>query len=87
MRLWQDDSVGLTIDLVHRDEPLTDRLRERVKGLVDAGVVERSGRGKVILSRKFYAFLGEKGVHTRKKGLDRETEKELLLRHITSAGK
>jgi ATP-dependent DNA helicase RecG len=49
-------------------------------------VVERSGRGKIILSRKFYAFLGEKGVHTRKKGLDRETEKELLLKHLEAAG-
>lgn len=75
----------LAIDLVHRDEPLTDRLKERVKGLVDAGIVERSGRGKVILSRTFYAFLGEKGVHTRKKGLDRETEKELLIKHLRAA--
>lgn len=52
----------LAIDLVHRDEPLPDRLKERIKGLVEAGVLERSGRGKVILSRKFYAFLGEKGL-------------------------
>jgi len=43
----------LAIDLVHREEPLSERLKERVKGLVAAGVVERSGRGKVILSRKF----------------------------------
>jgi ATP-dependent DNA helicase RecG len=76
----------LAIDLVHHGEPLPDHLRERVNGLLDSGVIERSGRGKVILSRKFYAFLGEKGVHTRKKGLDRETEKELLLKHLQAAG-
>jgi ATP-dependent DNA helicase RecG len=76
----------LVIDLVHRDEPLHDHLKDRIKGLIAAGVVERSGRGKIILSRKFYAFLGEKGVHTRKKGLDRETEKELLLKHLEAAG-
>ena len=31
-------------------------------------------------------FLGETGVHTRKNGLDRETEKELLLKHLKAAG-
>ena len=46
----------LAIDLIHRDQPLIDRLKERAKRLLDAGVVERSGRGKFILSRKFYAF-------------------------------
>ncbi|MBS0233460.1 MAG: putative DNA binding domain-containing protein [Proteobacteria bacterium] len=76
----------LIIDLVHRGEPISDHLKERVNGLVDSGAVERSGRGKVILSRKFYTFLGEPGVHTRKAGLDRETEKELLLKHLKAAG-
>ena len=76
----------LVIDLVHREEPLSERLKERVKGLVAAGVLERSGHGKVILSRKFYSFLGERGLHTRKQGLDRETEKELLLKHLKAAG-
>lgn len=76
----------LAIDLIHRDQPLTDRLKERAKTLLDAGIVERSGRGKFILSRRFHAFLGETGVHTRKKGLDRETEKELLLKHLKAAG-
>ncbi len=57
-------------------------------GLIDkpyAGVIERTGRGKLILSRRFYAHLGEAGVHTRKAGLDRDTEKELLLKHLKSA--
>ncbi len=76
----------LVIDLIHHGQPLTERLKESGKRLLDAGVVERSGRGKFILSRNFYAFLGEKGVHTRKTGLDRETEKELLLKHLKAAG-
>jgi hypothetical protein len=40
----------------------------------------------LILSRRFYSFLGETGVHTRKAGLDRETEKELLMKHLNTAG-
>jgi ATP-dependent DNA helicase RecG len=76
----------LVIDLVHKEQELSERLELRVPRLVDAGVLERPGRGKLILSRKFYTFLGETGVHTRKKGLDRETEKELLLKHLKAAG-
>ena len=76
----------LVIDLVHREEALPDHLKDRTKGLVTAGIIERTGRGKLILSRRFYSFLGETGVHTRKTGLDRETEKELLLKHLKAAG-
>ena len=43
--------------------------------------IEKVGR-KLILSRKFYAFADRKGVYTRKRGLDRETNKHLLLKHI-----
>jgi ATP-dependent DNA helicase RecG len=35
-----------------------------------------------MLSRRFYSFIGKKGAYTRKKGLDRETNKNLLLKHI-----
>ena len=49
--------------------------------LQKAGVIERVAR-KYILSRKFYEFAGKKGVYTRKRGLDRETNKQLLLKHI-----
>lgn len=50
--------------------------------LLDQGVVERVARGKFILSRKFYDFTRRRGVYTRKRGLDRETNKALLLKHI-----
>jgi ATP-dependent DNA helicase RecG len=35
-----------------------------------------------MLSRALYAFLGQGGVYTRQRGLDRETNKALLLKHI-----
>ena len=37
---------------------------------------------KHILSRRYYKMVDEKGAYTRKKGLDRETNKALLLKHI-----
>ena len=55
---------------------------DRVPHLIDLGVVERVARGKFILGRRYYAATGKKGVYTRKRGLDRETNKELLLKHI-----
>ena len=75
----------LVLDLVHREQSVPQDLRERLRGLAELGIVEMVGRGKgsrYILSRQFYGFLGKKGVYTRKRGLDRETNKALLLRHI-----
>jgi ATP-dependent DNA helicase RecG len=72
----------LLLDAIHRERPVTQQLKEHLSHLLDSGVIENSGRGKYILSRRFYGFLGKKGVYTRKKGLDRETNKALLLKHI-----
>jgi len=75
----------LALDLIHREEAVPDDLKPGLKKLIDAGVVERVGRGRgsrYILSRCFYAALRKRGVYTREKGLDRETNKQLLLKHI-----
>jgi ATP-dependent DNA helicase RecG len=52
---------------------------------LDEGIIERIGRGRgarLILSRGLYDFMGKGGIYTRQKGLDRETNKTLVLRHI-----
>lgn len=75
----------LVLDAVQREEPVPPNLKDRLIFLKERGIVEVTGRGRgarPILSRRFYAFLGKKGVYTRKRGLDRETNKALLLRHI-----
>jgi ATP-dependent DNA helicase RecG len=75
----------LVLDLINREKLLPPFLKPRLPHLIDQGVVEKIGRGKGVrymLSRQFYSFLGKKGVYTRKRGLDRETNKMLLLRHI-----
>ena len=40
----------------------------------------------MILSRGLYDFMGKSGAYTRRKGLDRETNKALLLHHLNGAG-
>ena len=37
-------------------------------------------------TRKYYTAKGESGVHTRKTGLDKDTNKALLLKHIQKQG-
>jgi ATP-dependent DNA helicase RecG len=61
--------------------PIPDDLRQSLKRLQEPGIVESVGRGRgvrYILSRRFYAALSKKGVYTRRKELDRETNKQLL---------
>ncbi len=75
----------LLLDHIHREQRVPDQLQNRLQALVEKGVVERFGRGrgvKHILSRRYYKMVDEKGAYTRKKGLDRETNKALLLKHI-----
>lgn len=80
----------LVLDLIHRERPIPQDLRPELKTLLEQGIIERIGHGRgirYILSRKFYHFLGQKGTYTRKIGLDRETNKELLFKHIQENAK
>jgi len=75
----------LVIDLVHREQAVPEHLAPRLQVLRDEGIIERVGHGRGtrhLLSRRFYRFLGKGGTYTRRKGLDRETNKALLLKHI-----
>jgi ATP-dependent DNA helicase RecG len=71
----------IVLDLVHREKPISRWARDRLPLLRRSGVIEKIG-SKYMLSRRFYQFVGRKGVYTRKRGLDRETNKALLLKHI-----
>ncbi len=76
----------LVLDFVRRDLRVPDNLKSRLRRLVEDGIVESVGRGRgvrYLLSRRFYHFLGKAGIYTRKRGLDRETNKALLLKHIS----
>ncbi len=72
----------LLLDAIHQEKPLLQAYKDRLPRLLDIGVVERLGKGKCVLSKRFYTLAGKRGVHTRKKGLDRKTNKALLLSHI-----
>ena len=74
------------LDLVRRESPIPERLRERLAALRAEGIIESVGRGtgtRYLLSSRYYAMVGKSGEYTRRRGLDRETNKELLLKHIT----
>ena len=79
----------LALHCLYREQTLPEHLKARLPGLIAAGAVESVGRGKgtrYLLSQRLYAALGAKGVYTRKKGLDRETNKALLLQHLREQG-
>jgi ATP-dependent DNA helicase RecG len=78
----------LALDAICRDRPLTEPMRARLPGLIDAGAIEVQGRGRGVrhlLSRALYAALGKKGTYTRRKGLDHETNKALLIKHLSTS--
>ncbi len=75
----------LVLDALRRDEPLNNILKTRIPVLKEAGIVEALGKGRDmrhILSKALYSALGAKGVYTRRRGLDHETNKALLEKHL-----
>jgi len=76
----------VVLDAVRRGIPLPPELRAHARTLVEVGALERIARGKLILSRGFYALKGVPGEYTRQRGLDRNTQKALIIQHIKTAG-
>ena len=75
----------LVLDTLRRGQAVPANLQAHLPGLIESGVVERQGRGRgvrYLLSRGFYAALDRRGAYTRERGLDRQTNKELLCKHV-----
>ena len=72
----------LLLHFIHKEKTIPQEFTAGIPRLLDLGVIVRAGKGKFVLSKRFYAMAGRKGVYTRKTGLDRDTNKALLLKHI-----
>ena len=53
-----------------------------IKRLEKLGIVEKNEQKKYILAKEYYEYTGERGTYTRQKGLDKETCKELIIKHL-----
>jgi ATP-dependent DNA helicase RecG len=79
----------LVLDAVHREVPIPGPCSSRVASLLQLGAIERVGRGRgvrYLLAPRFYRLVGRPGEYTRRRGLDRDTNKALLLKHIETMG-
>jgi ATP-dependent DNA helicase RecG len=75
----------IVLDMIHRERAVPASLNPRVRRMLELGVVETIGRGKgtrYLLSRRYYKMIGKQGAYTRRRGLDDETNKELLVKHL-----
>lgn len=71
------------LHFVSQEQKIPKDFAERAKSLVEQGVLEKVGK-KLIFSRRYYEMKGLAGVHTRKRGLGKEADLQLLLKHIRS---
>lgn len=72
----------LVLNRIYHEQTINDSLRDRLPRLIEMGIIEKALKDRYILARQYYAAIKKRGVYTRKKGLDRETNKALLLKHI-----
>lgn len=88
MRLY-DTAHLLVLDLVRRETTIPEVLKPLADRLVTDGLLERISRGRgarLILSRTFSQAIGESATYTRRKGLDQDECKLLLLKHLNRKG-
>jgi ATP-dependent DNA helicase RecG len=88
MRLY-DTAHLLILDSVRREVPVPEALKPLVDRLVADGLLERISRGRgarLILSRTFSHAIGESATYTRRRGLDQDECKLLLLKHLERKG-
>ena len=76
----------LVLANVHEGSPVPHELDRELKTLLQVGAIERIGLRRLVLSQRFYKMVGKPGEYTRQKGLDHDTNKELLLAHVRHAG-
>ncbi len=80
----------ILLNQIHSSQPIALKDRARLKELLELGVVEFIGHGRgtrYLLSRSFFELAGESGIHTRRQGLSRAANKELLLQHIRQSSR
>lgn len=76
----------IAVNEIYHERKLTGNLKGSIKKLRDLGIIEHIGRGKYVIARGLYAAAGKTGVYTRIVGLDKETNKELIMAHIRKSG-
>jgi ATP-dependent DNA helicase RecG len=75
----------LILDTLSHQQAVSEELIPRLKILRERGLIEAIGRGKgtkYLLSKRLYVAIGDKAAYTRRRGLDRETNKALLIKHL-----
>ncbi len=75
----------LVLDMLRAGAAIPERLRPLLRQLRELGLVEAIGHGRgarYFLAKKLYVVIGDRAGYTKKRGLDRETNKALLLKHL-----
>lgn len=72
----------LALSLLAQNEELPSTFRSSIESLLEVGLIEHNNQGQYMLARKYYTASGRAGAYTRRQGLERETNKALLLKHI-----
>jgi ATP-dependent DNA helicase RecG len=86
--LFSTDDLIVLQD-VYKNTSIKKSFSKNLQILLEEGLLEKAPRSsgyRYILARKLYAAIGQKGVHTRRTGLDRDTHKALILKHLKING-
>lgn len=72
----------LVLGLVAHCDKVPRELRNRIPRLTELGIIERVGPRRYMPAQRFFAFIGDRAAYTRRRGLDRPHNLQLLTRHL-----
>jgi len=93
-QITNEKQISLSEEEIYALEDLRENQQLTNKKLKDEflklGLIEKVGNKKgtkYILSKKYYEHIGDRGAHTKLKGISREQKKMLILNHLKQFGK
>ncbi|MCC6994571.1 MAG: putative DNA binding domain-containing protein [Deltaproteobacteria bacterium] len=72
----------VVLEAVRHERKIPQAVQGSVAKLLDQGLIERTGKRRLVVARKYHRLVGRPADYTRRAGLERPTQKELLLKHL-----
>lgn len=78
-KLLNDEELLILHKIKNNEQVTSSNITEE---LLELGLIEKIGFSKYMLSKQYYTDMNQKGKYTKKKGLSRSKNKELIIQHL-----
>lgn len=78
-KLLNDEELLILHKIKNNEQVASNAIAEQ---LLELGLIEKIGFSKYMLSKQYYTDINQRGKYTKRKGLSRGKNKELIIQHL-----